>query len=250
MADNIRVKLEGVPVSFPHVFRKHSSIEDGTPKFSLNAIIDEETKAGRKARAAMDAAIEKAKKSLWGDNPPRIKDDRICLKDGNDMLDGSGEVRDGYQDVMYVKASTQKRPNVRDRDGKTPLTEEDDKVIGGDICNVWLDVWPTKDKKLGGNGVFATLVGVQFVKEGNRFGGGKGLSDDDFDDLGDDDSDDDEDAEDDRSSRKSSNGKSSKSSKRSRDEEDDEDDRRSRRSAKSSRRSRDEDDEDEDDDII
>lgn len=260
---NVRVKLKRVTINNPWVFRKKSTIDDGPEKYRANFTMDPSTKEGKKNIAAIKEAMNEACQDVFGKDfeDIRFKEDRVSLFDGNDVQNSEGDVYDGYADMMVLRAVNGKRPKVVDRDGETPLQEEDDKIYGGAIVNAHVDIWATKEKKFGGNGVFATLMGVQFVEEGERFGGGGAPvefdDEDDEDDAPkskkskrhvDDDEDDapksrnkkrrpsDDEDEDDEAPR-------SKKSKRFVDDDEDEDEPKSRKSKKSHR---DEDDEDDD----
>jgi hypothetical protein len=90
-------------------------------------------------------------------------------------LDKAGEVRNGYADMSYITARNKVRPIVVDRD-KTPLIEADGKPYGGCYVNVSVDVY-AMDKPGMGKSVNATLLAVQFVEDGESFGGSKGTAD-------------------------------------------------------------------------
>lgn len=223
---NVRVKLERVIIKRPSLFKKVATQEGGTEKYRAKFALDPETKTGKRNIKIMEEAIDEALMSVFGKTDVKIKEGRSCLFDGSDIEDDDGEPVPGYDGMMIVKAASSKRPQVKDRDKEIDLTEDDDKITANTVVNAHLDVWATNDKKLGGNGVFANIIGVQFVEEGEGFSGGK-VSDDDWDDLDDDEP-------------------KSKKSKRSRDDDDDDDEPKSKKKA-SSKRSRDDDDDDEDD---
>ncbi len=79
-----------------------------------------------------------------------------------------------------LNASNKARPLVLDRD-KTPLTAADGKPYSGSYMNVSLEIW-AQDNNFGKR-INATLKGVQFVGDGDSFGGGAPASPDDFEDL-------------------------------------------------------------------
>lgn len=221
MATNIEVELECVRLSFAHVFKAQKGKNpDDKAKFNCSFLLDPSTKIGKRNIAKMEAAIEEAKEAKWGDNPPKLKSNKLCLRDGND------ESWEGYEDMMYVSASNSRRPTCVDRRGK-PTTEEDGLLYSGCYVNGIVRVWAQDNEH--GKRVNASLEGVQFVKHGDAFGVAP-LSADRFSDLGDD-----EDDEDDRPAKKS---------KRARDDDEDEDDRPAKKKAKKTRH---DDDEDEDD---
>lgn len=216
-------------LSFEHLWEASASVKDGPKKYRTNLLIDPSTKEGKKSIAAIENAIDEVKEVMWPGKTPKFKDDRYALMDGNDMVDGDGNVRDGYEDMMYLKASNDRRPKLRDRDGQTDLDRDDDKIYSGANVILYGRVYGIKDQDKGGNGVFASVDAVQFVSHGEKFGGG-GIDDDEFENLGDDEDDD----EDERPAKK-------KPARRNIDDED-EDDRSSKR--KPARRTIDDDEED------
>jgi len=76
-----------------------------------------------------------------------------------------------------VSARSKTRPTVLNRD-KTPVAEADGVLYGGCYVNALLDVW-AQDNAFGKR-INATLKGVQFVRDGDAFGGGAPASADDF----------------------------------------------------------------------
>lgn len=234
---NIEVKLLDVRLSFPHLFSAQKSKDpNGKAKFNASFLLDKTTKQGKKNIKAMRAAIEEAKEEKWGDNPPKLKPSKVCLRDGDD------EDWDGYEDHMYVSANNTRRPTVVDRRQRA-VAEEDGLLYAGCYVNAIVRVWCQDNDH--GKRVNASLEGVQYVREGEAFGA-PALSEDAFDDLGDDEDDwddwddeDDEDEDDDEPPRRKK--------RKSRVEEDDDEDDDEPPRRKKKRRSRVEEDEDDDD---
>lgn len=105
------------------------------------------------------------------------------------LHDGDLKEYDGYADHFYVSARSYTKPLVVNRTPyktdemgeKVPNTigEDDGILYGGCIVNVNLDAY--YDAKNGR--VNASLLGVQFVEDGDAFGAGPSASPKDFDDL-------------------------------------------------------------------
>ena len=186
------VVLQSVRLSFPKLFKPEASIEGGTPKFGAAFLMDPETETGKANIKALKAAINAAAKKTWAEKAEKVMkaldSDRSGLRDGDTATNGEGDVYSGYENMMFVSASNRKRPQVLNRD-KTPITEEDNVIYGGCYVDAVVSVWATADKKLGGNGVFATLEVVRFRKDGEAFGASSIDADDYLDDLDDDDDD-------------------------------------------------------------
>lgn len=210
--DPTEVTLKNVRLSFEHIFRAQANKKnpEARPKFNAAFLIDK--KSGKANIEAMDDAIAAAMDKKWGKNHPKLKDEKFCMRDGDE------EDYDGYQGCMYVTASNYKRPTVIDR-YKSPLTEEDGKPYSGCYVNAVVRVWAQDNEH--GKRVNSSLEAVQFVKDGDAFGAPPVDIDRHFENLGDDDD---------------KGGRSS--SRRSRNDDDDD------RGSKSLSRSRDDDDDD------
>jgi len=167
-------KLKNVRLSFPNLFQK-AVFNGAETKFEATFLLDKEQ------HAEVIAAIEKdmagrIKTELKG---AKLPSDRKCLKDGDESE------YDGYAGCMSFKAGNQKRPLVIDRD-KSPITEDDEKMYAGCYVNASVELWVQNNQY--GKRINANLLGVQFVKDGEAFGGkGESADVDDFDDMGDDD---------------------------------------------------------------
>lgn len=93
-----------------------------------------------------------------------------------------------YQGMWYVSARGQVRPSVvHDREidpatGKLRLiSEQEGKVYGGCYVNAILDVYAVEKPKMW---VTAQLMGVQYVRDGDAFGGGRAADPSMFDAVG------------------------------------------------------------------
>ena len=104
--------------------------------------------------------------------------DKVSLRDGN-LVEW-----EGFEDSLYITAYNESRPRLIDR-SKHDVTEEDGVIYSGCYVNVVVDVYGMDDPV----GVFCSLGGVQFNRDGEAFSGGSIASLDDFEDLGVDESD-------------------------------------------------------------
>ncbi len=195
--DPALVLLTNVRASFLHVFEPKASVKDGPKKFRGDFIMDPETDEGAANIKACNRAIKHVGLEQWDKWPIKLKDGRLALKDGNENIDNrTDEPYDGYADMMFVSASRDPkfgRVPVADSD-KTPLTAEDGKPYGGCYVNALVRFYAVTGQDSGGNGVFAGLEAVQYVKKGKPFGKGSVDTDKIFDDVsGEEDEDEDED---------------------------------------------------------
>ncbi len=185
---NVEVKLQNVRGSFLHVFEVQVFRDPKTGAerrtFNGNFLISKTTPEGKATIAAVKEAMRKARDAKWGDDPPKLKADKLCLRDGDE------ESYDGYAGMMFVSASSpeDRPPGVVDRNPNKILTKRDGKPYSGCYVNVVLNIW-CQDNEYGKR-INASLECVQFVKDGEAFGAQQVDPRSAFADLGDDDSDD------------------------------------------------------------
>jgi len=166
-----KIQLKNVRLSFPSIFnRANFNGEEG--KFEATLLLDKETQADQigVVEAAIEEAIKEAK--------IKVPSDKRCLKDGDEVE------YDGYEGCMSVKASSNKRPTIIDRD-KTPLVEDDGRPYAGCYVNAIIDIWIQNNSY--GKRANANLYGIQFVKDGEPFGAGDVDVTDEFDSFDDED---------------------------------------------------------------
>lgn len=176
------VTLLNVIASYPHYFKKHASVKTATPKYSGAFIIDPSTKEGKANDKRIRAAMAEAEEDKFGKTGLRYKADRCAYGEGNDKVSQkTDEVPPEYVDMMVLTAKNDERPTTVDR-RRRPVTEEDGVFYGGCIVNAVCRFYGIDDADKGGNGLFCSLEGVQYVAEGERFGAAP-LSADAFSDL-------------------------------------------------------------------
>jgi hypothetical protein len=149
----------------------------GKPAFSATLLLDLKDPQIK----LLNDAIEETAKEKWGAKAKAElelmrKKDRTCLHDGDLKPD-----YEGFPGMMFVSARNPIRPLVLNTD-RSPLAEEDGVVYSGCYVNMVLELWAQDNDY--GKRVNATLSGVQFVKDGDSFGGGGRVADvDDFEDV-------------------------------------------------------------------
>jgi hypothetical protein len=164
-----KIHLKNVRLSYPSLFRK-AIFQGNETKFEATFLISkEDTLTKQLLDSAIAAAVADAKIKM-------PKEDKLCLKDGDSCE------YDGYADHWSLKASSNKRPTVIDRD-RTPLVEEDGKPYAGCYVNAIVDIWVMNNQY--GKRVGANLYGVQFLKDGEPFAAGDVDVTEEFDDLDD-----------------------------------------------------------------
>lgn len=182
---SVKIMLRNVRLSFEHVFTPSAFDEGQTPKYSATFIIPKNHSDLAKVKAAFrSAGADKYPSAFKGTEWP--KGFTCSLKDADTQTDSMGEVlaekNPAYAGCYILEANSTRRPVVVGR-RKEALTAEDGVIYSGCYVNASLAAAPYEYGKVK-RGVKAYLNGVQFVKDGERFGT-DALSD--FDDLEDDD---------------------------------------------------------------
>lgn len=181
MATKLTIKL--ARLAFPALFEAKAVEAGDKPAFSATLLIA----PNHPQVAAIRAAIREAAEAKWGAKAgAHLKAleaaNRVCLYNGDAKTQYAG-----FEGNLFISARNQARPTVVDTD-KSPLTQADGKPYAGCYVHAVVEFWAMDNKF--GKRVNATLLGVQFAKDGEAFSGGGVASEDDFDDLSVDDEDD------------------------------------------------------------
>ena len=172
----MEVKLKNVRLSFPDLFKPRAFNDKTEPKYKATFLIPKDDPQIK----AIEAAIIETAKAKWPKDWQKVLNsikgnaNKFCFQDGDNKS------YDGYEGMMALSASNKARPSVFDRD-RSPLTEEDGKPYAGCYVNAIVEFFAYDNS---GNGISASLSGVQFVRDGEAFSGGRPAKADDFDDLG------------------------------------------------------------------
>jgi len=154
-----------VMIGYVNLFKPYVDPEkpDEAPKYKCLLYIpkkDKETVA--KIKAAIKHCEEKMIAEKYAGKRPKMG-----IK--NTLRDGDAEKDEPeYEGMYYMNVSSNRRPPVVDR-RLIPISESD-KVYSGCFCRVSLNFFYYFGKE--SKGITAGLEGVQFVRDGERLGGG------------------------------------------------------------------------------
>lgn len=171
----MKIKLQNVRLSFPGLWKAEPFKPGDDPKFKATFLVPEDDKQFQ----MVEDTIMATAKAKWGAKAEKIvaamrtNPNKFCWQDGNT------KTYDGYEGMYALSAKNSKRPLVIDRD-RTTLSEADGKPYAGCYVNATVEFFAYENS---GNGISASLMGVQFVRDGDAFGGGGVSSEDDFDEL-------------------------------------------------------------------
>lgn len=169
----MKVHLQNVRLTFPQLFEAKQVNGQGEPKFSAAFLFPKD----HPGKAELVKAIIEAAMAKWGAKAEatvaQLKAaDKLCVHDGDAKSD-----YDGYAGNLFINASNKVRPLVIDGN-RAPLTAADGKPYSGCYVNAIVEIW-AQDNNFGKR-VNASLLGVQFVKDGERLAGGSVAAADDF----------------------------------------------------------------------
>lgn len=178
----MKLKLENVRLSFPVLFTPTAFEEGGKKRYDATFLIEK----GSANDKAIVAAIEAAAAEAW----PKKAQAMIDSFKGNSnkycYLDGDTQEYDGYAGMMYLathRGESDGAPAVKGADidpatGKVrDLKEADGIPYAGCYVHAVVEVWAQSNKY---PGIRCSLIGVQFVGDGDSFSGAGRASDDDF----------------------------------------------------------------------
>lgn len=171
------VILKNVRLSFADIFEpgKPQKNDDGTTspgKYKANFLMEKGTEDTKANVAKIKKAANDAKEKKWGSekNWPKLKPEKVCLRDG-DLEDW-----DGYEGCLYLSASSPAtRPpqiitNRKNSDNKWIEAEPGGKgaPYSGCYVNALVRVWAQDNEH--GKRVNASLEVIQFLRDGESFG--------------------------------------------------------------------------------
>jgi outer membrane protein assembly factor BamB len=142
---------------------------------------------------AIKTAIDTVAKEKWEKKAGNIlvelaKVGKICFHEG-ELANSEGEVYEGFEGMYALNAGQSEkkgRPLIigprRDANGQFEiLTEADGKPYSGCYVNAKIDIWAQDNSY--GRRVNAQLKTVQFVRDGDAFGGGAPATSDGFEEV-------------------------------------------------------------------
>jgi hypothetical protein len=189
------LRLDNARISFANgLWNASSAVPTSPPKYNCDFIVTDDTKVlmktadGKWAPTTLQKAQEavaleahkgnaKAAKA-WLD---KLSANQRSIREGNDNTDKAGEVRAGYADSQYVHATSKTRMPVYRADRSVVESEADSPIYSGCYVNARVSLYAQLTP--GKIGLFVSLQGTQFAKNGDAFGGGRAAGSDDFDEV-------------------------------------------------------------------
>jgi len=169
----MKIVLKDVRISFANVFEAKQVQGQGDAKFSAAFLFDKT----HPQKAELERAVAEVAKVKWLDKYQDVlkglkASDKLCVHDGDAKTDVPV-----YAGKLFLNASNKIRPLVIGPD-RAPLVAADGKPYSGCYVNAIVEVW-AQDNQFGKR-VNASLLGVQFIRDGERLSGGGIAAADDF----------------------------------------------------------------------
>lgn len=174
-----KVIITNARLSFPELFEAAQYQGQGPFNYRASFLIEPDSKGHKDILAA----INKVAEEKWGKKAASILPGIMANPQKTCLTDGNTKEYQGYEGQMVVSASRAKdkgRPVLINRD-KTPISEADGTIYAGCYVNASIELWAQDNAY--GKAIRATLLAVQFAKDGDAFSGGSVGDPDDFDDL-------------------------------------------------------------------
>ena len=168
--------LKDVRLAFPNLFEAKAAKAGDPLKYSAAFLLAR----NHPQLAELQTAIFAVGTTKWGAKAADIlkslkAGDRLCVRDGDVKSEFPG-----YAGNYFINASNDVRPLVLGGgpDGRAPVTAADGKLYSGCYVNAIIDLWAQDNKH--GKRINASLLGVQFLRDGDRLAGGGVAAADDF----------------------------------------------------------------------
>ena len=186
----MKVRIENARLSFPDLFEAVQYQGTGPFNYRCTLLVNSEdypctykNAEGKTVKTTIKKVIETVAKNKWADKAAKILQVAPTSKAGICFVDGNTKEYDGYADKWALSATRPQdkgRPAIVDRD-KTPLVAADGKPYGGCYVHASVEFWAQDNGH--GKTIRCGLLGVQFFKDGDAFGGGSPADPNDFEEL-------------------------------------------------------------------
>jgi hypothetical protein len=179
----IHSKDDPVRLSFPNLFKpvafKNADGSSGNPRYDATYLVKPD---GENAKRIREAIVSVAKDKFGADKYEKVL--KAIAGNSNKMcyLDGDTKDYDGYEGMRFLACHRKEKdgpPYVCDQN-RNELSERSGKPYAGCYVNATVDIYAQEGQY---QGIRAGIIGVQFVSDGDAFGGSSRGTAEDFDDL-------------------------------------------------------------------
>jgi hypothetical protein len=175
----VKLKLTNVRARFPKLFEAEAFEPGAKPRYSCDFLLAKDDPRVKDIEAKLKAEA----KAVWGDKVwEKMWNSLVDDRQKSAWQDGNMTKYDSDDENIIIASKRYEsdgRPRVVDRDN-TPLVKDTGLIYSGAVVNGSVEFWIQKGKYAG---IRCTMMGVQFVKDGDNFGGAAKPSEDEFDEL-------------------------------------------------------------------
>lgn len=185
------VFLNNVRLAHPHLWTPAAPMagSNSGPKYDGSFIVAPDSQACKDATAAFLSEAQKTFGANYAAIVGAMDKGKKCLRTGNGKLSKEGKISNGFENMMYLVAKNKMKPVTIAKffhEGKPVHLDEsgvatvDGKIVkpafqvktpyGGCYVNAKVEIYGMN--KPGIQGIYATLLAVQFWDDGESFGGG------------------------------------------------------------------------------
>lgn len=174
------VMLKNARIAFAEGVFKPSQFEGtGEPRYSFTLLVDR----GSENDKALQFEIKQAAVRQWADKADLIMESIPKGPQARCYYNGDLKDYDGFKGMNALSCVRPQKKGpvlVIDRD-RSELTANDGRPYSGCYVNAKVQIWAQDNKY--GKGIRCTAVTVQFVKDGDAFGGGGPATADGFEEV-------------------------------------------------------------------
>ncbi|MFJ1257865.1 ssDNA-binding protein [Cupriavidus sp. CuC1] len=175
----MKVLLKDVRLAFPDLWTAKQFDGAGPFRYSATLLIE----PGSANEKAIEAAIAKVAADKFGKKAASLlqsfrgNSNKFCY------LDGNLKEYDGFQGMFYLSSHRKQTdgPVLVIDTNKAPLGEASGKPYAGCYVNASVDIYAQEGQYAG---IRCGLIGVQFARDGDSFGGASKTDGSEFEDLG------------------------------------------------------------------
>jgi hypothetical protein len=189
----MKIKIKDVRLAYVNIFEPTNMRGEDDPKkktYNLVAIFDPKHDANKQIEDAMLAAAQEKFPDTENTKDRGRKKLAQFKKKGNvpyfveENTNDNGDPQPGFAGMHYLRARNKTRPTIKDLDATT-ITQDIGRPYSGCYAHVIVDIWAQGSEKGYEERINCSLLGVQFFRDGDSFGGSKPATDEDFEDLSD-----------------------------------------------------------------
>jgi hypothetical protein len=144
-------------LSFADIFTPVTWGDGGDEKYRMTMLFEPQQDL-----SAVKQMIAAAAQAKWGD---KIKDPAFASTIRNPLQSGDGKPWDGYEGMLFLRASTKIKPNVVDED-MNPVMDQS-KIYSGCYCRAIINMFGYDVK--GNRGVGVGFMAIQKLRDGETF---------------------------------------------------------------------------------